>query len=350
MNFDRRVDPKKVFEFLSKNYDSWSQVIHEKDDKKGNGNEKGEVNSIYDYNLLDLIEETVNRHPNFFPDWTHESEENDDSGEINGHQEQINEPPTPKSDVVAERPSEAAVEKKTRNIKYPTKSFLKKNEMEYLRSRITSMMKSPPPEPTEGFNLYDTKDEAGLNTYEPDDDYDIEEVEDDYYGTEHHIEVELKPECDIHDENCDCEFDDMGEEYDFTFEYNEEGKLVPTFDGMKEYLKNSKFKNLNNFDNFNKIEDLSKMNKLKKKKKPKKKNKAPSFNPDSTDNCLFCDYEAVFGTPPTNLINYYNKKIEQEEFKRNEIKKKLQQAKLKALKKQKDLRNQQKEQTEESSQ
>ncbi|EGV60418.1 hypothetical protein CANTEDRAFT_136905 [Yamadazyma tenuis ATCC 10573] len=220
--------------------------------------------------------------------------------------------------------------------------------------QLTSAPKPKRSASEEGFSLYGTKDEEGLCTYEGDeysddyqDDYDIEEIDDDLYDgpREHHIELELQPECDIHGvEGCDCPMYEDGyeqeESYDFTFEYNSEGKLVPTEGSVKEYFRaqanglraDGRFQPSNG-----KIMELEKKKKQKKKAKKSKEKRKPVFDADATDFCLLCDYEALYGKPPINLMKWVDQKLQEEDEKRERIKKKLQDAKSQAIKRQQEM-------------
>lgn len=177
----------------------------------------------------------------------------------------------------------------------------------------------------EGFDPYGTKDEEGLCTYAGDDeDYELDELEEDLYDgrTEHHIELELQPECDIHGtEDCDCPAYDVDlneeESYDFTFEYNSEGKLVPTVDSLNEYLRaeangfkaNGKLEGLAQDPRITELERQPVHKKKHKKKRKKQVKKQMIFDPDKTDNCLFCDYEALYGKPPVHLMRWVDRQI-----------------------------------------
>lgn len=215
----------------------------------------------------------------------------------------------------------------------------------------------PPAPVQEGFSLYGTKDEEGLHIYDGgsqeedlQDDYDLEEVNDDLHHspTEHHIELELQPECDVHGSDpCDCPVyeGDCNEErsYDFTFEYNQDGKLVPTFDGMKgeehEQIRS-------------KSDKITELPQKKSKKKKKKLLKQPSVSATnntngatngngkkidpSEENCLFCDYEAIFGHPPRQLMKLYNQQIKEADKRKADMRRKLQRAKQNAIQRQKN--------------
>lgn len=199
------------------------------------------------------------------------------------------------------------------------------------RTKIIKTIRRQEPQ-EEGFSLYGTKDEEGLHVYEGNDDeeeyddqeeYDIEELNDDVYDgrTEHHIELELQSECDIHGAaDCDCPVYDeeygQEESYDFTFEYNSEGRLVPTTSSVTEYFKSKVNETRGRPHKSSKITELDKR---KKKKKPKKTKKSQvQFDPDSIDTCLFCDYEALYGHPPRQLMKWIDYQ-EHDQYMRNKL-------------------------------
>lgn len=218
---------------------------------------------------------------------------------------------------------------------------LHEERMNTVREKYKGKSQMGKPQPNDIPNLV-------TNTNNDQDEYDIEEISDDLHrrldveeGTEHHLELEIKPQCDIHgSEYCECpvldsdgeEFND-GASYNFTFEYDENGKLVPTYSDVEDKFLDQHLDN----NTPGKITEITGKKKSKKKKK-KKKTKPPSFDPDSFSNCLFCDYEAIFGEPPKQLLKLYNKKVADEEKKREHIRKKLQAAKQNAIKKQKEMR------------
>ncbi|EGW35159.1 uncharacterized protein SPAPADRAFT_53491 [Spathaspora passalidarum NRRL Y-27907] len=247
---------------------------------------------------------------------------------------------------------------------------------------------------TGGFSLYDTRDEEGLHAGNTDeccdqdydqDDYDLEEITgDDFHSHAHHIEVELNtvPECDVHGmQGCDCPFYEYGDddEHDpdcdhhngpsceFTFEYDHTGKLIPTYSNVEEKLRlmnlESRLKNQNQQSNM-KLPSISELNisdsmKSKSKKKKKKKSKAKSESKLGHHNlpttiprdyygyipsdscCLFCEYQAIFGSKPRQMMKWYDQRILREEQRRAEFKKKLENAKSKAIKKQREMRTKQ---------
>lgn len=254
----------------------------------------------------------------------------------------------------------------------------------------------------EGFSLYDTHDEEGLHDGNADeeaidgeiggaysqDDYDIDEISDsmyhEYHPT-HHIEVELNTEDGstagrtVFNNNYDFE-DDGGPSCEFTFEYDHNGKLVPTHNNVEEKLRLMLLQN-----RMRNIEEpkMSKSQKKKKKKKEKQlqqqqqqllqllplqsqqpkdvqlqsqyqgqdvgRHQALVLQVNSSC-CLFCEYETIYGSRPKQMIKWYEQKMRREEVKRAEIRKKLENAKLKALKKQRELRQRQQQQLQQQQQ
>lgn len=196
-----------------------------------------------------------------------------------------------------------------------------------------------------GFSLYGTKDEEGLhdgNAEDYDDsdgleqdDYDIGELQGDpeflyEYGPTHHIEVELS-------DGPAGERRDRGDEpsCEFTFEYDRNGKLVPTYCNVEEQLR---LMNLHLRDKQGLLETLherQETGKKKKKKNNKKKKKQEQQRAaDDDSGCLFCQYEAFFGMKPVHMMRWYDQKVMNEERHRQKVREKLEKAKLKALRRQ----------------
>ncbi|KAM9926322.1 hypothetical protein OXX80_010622 [Metschnikowia pulcherrima] len=174
---------------------------------------------------------------------------------------------------------------------------------------------------TQGFDPYGNEDEEGLhddnagpeNTEAEElhaqDDYDVEEVRDEnkfsyeYPSRHHHFEVELSDgppgaEADADEPSCE-----------FTFEYDRDGKLIPTANNIEEKLR------LMNLQSQISSEALSSAqaqasaiaqasSSKKKKKTKKKKSKAKGEDEhgacgDAGSNvCLFCQYEDFYGVKP----------------------------------------------------
>lgn len=221
---------------------------------------------------------------------------------------------------------------------------LNDREIGYLKLKISEFMSLPwsqqlpqknrkIKEDKEGFSLYGTNDEEGLhddNTEGFDDeDYDLDELEDagnfSYDYGPHHIEVEVNngpPGPDGADPNePSCEF---------TFEYDRNGTLVPTDNNIEEKLRLMCLQSQEG--------GTSAPGKKKKSSKKKKKKSAPA-HPEALDPncCLFCQYEDFFGVKPVHMMKWYDKKMVREESRRQKIRAKLENAKLKALRRQKDV-------------
>lgn len=206
-------------------------------------------------------------------------------------------------------------------------------------------------------------------------------------------------DCPIYDygDDSDEDEDGGGPSCEFTFEYDHTGKLIPTYNNVEEKLrlmnleariqaarKNQKRRGLATIEEIHDTivggdndgdNGSSKAKKKKNKKKKKKKKQSgdddksespeladmiprndtqhlhqnlPSTIPKdyygyipSNDCCLFCEYEAIFGKKPRNMMKWYDQRIYREEKRREEFKKKLENAKLKAIKKQREMRQKQ---------
>ncbi|KAL6453278.1 hypothetical protein SBY92_004845 [Candida maltosa Xu316] len=390
------LNPKQLFDLVSKNYENWSQAMakqfendlndtnfspfpNEDNNSSSSLAMNDKSNPIFNYSLLDALDAT--------------------SG---GFSEQIKEV----SSITNMKPTKG----KRKILDPQTHNLLNEQEIDFVRHKITQIIQNSG-ESTEGFTLYDTKDEEGLHSGNSDfctccgdddanqDDYDLEEITgDENYAYSvpptHHIEVELNtaPECEEHGmEGCDCPIfdddddDDHDEDEDdsddgpsceFMFEYDSNGNLIPTYNNVAEKIRE--------------IQANGGVYPSKRKKKNKKKNKkkrptceatetskseqeTPSTSPITKSSdlekfkemsiprnqlhnkvttipknyygyipydqcCLFCEYEAVFGAKPKQMIKWYDQKIHAEEKRRQEFKRKLQNAKSKALRKQKDMR------------
>lgn len=197
--------------------------------------------------------------------------------------------------------------------------------------------------PQGGFDPYGAHDEEGLHEDEGDryaqDDYDIEEVDTragdgfsyDYRPT-HHIEVELNDgppregEPDPNEPSCE-----------FTFEYDRNGKLVPTSNNIEEKLRLMSLQTRMAGEAEGTPAGKKKKKSHKKKKKTHEHDDAGTLPVDESM-CLFCQYESFFGVKPVNMMRWYDEKIMKEELRRQKIKEKLEHAKLKALKRQRQTR------------
>ncbi|ODV77551.1 uncharacterized protein CANTADRAFT_35223, partial [Suhomyces tanzawaensis NRRL Y-17324] len=359
-----QLDHKRLFELVSKNYETWLQAMSKKlQDEENylpfpNENDDPEIkdDSAFNFSLLEALEKASN-------DFSDKINKLDEEKVFNQIQDKMDN-----------------VEDEVRE------SFLKESEMDFLRNKISQMIRSneftinregrPPARSgkREGFSLYDTKDEEGLhegNTdgydYDYDDqgDYDIEEINgDEYqykYSPTHHIEVELNAtsECDEHGfDGCDCPsyrtigadrnaYDEDGPSCEFTFEYDHTGKLVPIYNNVEEKLR---MMTLQSRDSQSFIEHGDDNKKKKKKKKKKNKNTQGQQNSQPNQSqppnqpphfCLFCEYETIFGTKPRQMIKWYEQQSRKDARYRETIKKKLANAKQRAIRKQKELRQQQ---------
>lgn len=313
----RRVYPQKFSDLVAKNYNLWLQVagrqFREGQDDEANflplPKEDGKAEPIFNYSLLDALEKVSLD----FSDRINKLEETEQVPEIKALEKE-------------QREEEGALRDRF------NRGLLKDTELEFLRNRIGELvMKNRQMEQQrEGFSLYDTRDEEGLHEGNTDacyddydeDDYDLEEIGSDYQPT-HHIEVELNtaPECIEHGtDGCDCpmenrkqvryttgHIDEEGPSCEFTFEYDGNGTLVPTDNNIVEKLR---------------MMNVKGEEKKKKKKKKKPKDKIPNGNC-----CLLCEYEAVYGVKPRQMIKWYDQRELKEVQRRVEIKRKLENAK-----------------------
>lgn len=228
--------------------------------------------------------------------------------------------------------------------------LLSDEELKFLRSKITefitfSGLDQPAAElrPKEsGFSLYGTNDEPGLcGEYDNDqEDYDLDELSNQTfsygYGPAHQIEVELNdgPARDRGDDNPDepsCEF---------TFEYDASGKLVPTYSNVEEKLRLMDLQSqmAQSHSMAPQIEDASHKKKKKGGKKKKKLHEGTCDPAVCSNACLFCQYEAFYGVKPVHMMRWYDQKVMKEEKHRQKVKEKLENAKLRALKRQQGFR------------
>lgn len=298
-----------------------------------------------------------------------------------------------------------------REIEQLTNTYLRDSEIEYLRKKISQLVDLKKLSVKGGAsqkcknNLENTQDselsgevELGLEKITQDD-YNIEELHDDFLydlGT-HHIEVEVKTlsECLTHGTDfCDCPLSgakrcsDLSEtnpentqhlqhQYspscEFTFECNEQGKLVPTYSNVEEKLRLMSLeakKPLGNLSrtaypsdpkygpDFKGPDPISKteghlISKKKKKNKKKKKKTTDPVSPSSAHSdctrdsimskkcCLFCEYELTYGRSPRQMLKWFDEKVRLDQERRLHIKHKLEKTKLKASKRQKELREKQ---------
>mmetsp|Transcript_1127 Transcript_1127/g.1245 ORF Transcript_1127/g.1245 Transcript_1127/m.1245 type:complete len:483 (-) Transcript_1127:2752-4200(-) len=407
-NIAGKLDPQKLFDLVSKNYDTWLQVMSKQFRDEENflpfpKDESMDKNSqpIFNYTLLEALEKASSDFSEKMNDINIENEKKE----------------VPRVEQSEDKSLQTSHEVKSLNVEKPSstscESLLKESEINFLRNKITQMIasnnfsinnyKAPK---REGFSLYDTQDEEGLHDGNTDqfyddeqDDYDLEEVQGDFlydYPGQRHIEVELNtaPECETHGfEECDCPIfhagrgngytngsygfdeDEDGPSCEFTFEYDHKGKLVPTYSNVEEKLRlmnlesristNSNRKNLQ-LPSINEINASASHNASNSSSKSKKKNKKKKRTNSNTTNsrqskatsdsftntnvhsntvfgscCLFCEYEVIYGTKPRQMIKWYDQRVQKEEQRRLEIKTKLENAKLRALRKQRELRQKQ---------
>lgn len=403
-----KLDPQKLFDLVSKNYDTWLQVMSKQFKEEENflpfpKDESMDKSSqpIFNYTLLEALEKASSD----FSEKANDINIEDGKKDIPSNEQQVKqESPQATGEV-----GSSTVEKPSTSCE----SLLKESEINFLRNKITQMIasnnflinnyKTPK---REGFSLYDTQDEEGLHDGNTDqfyddeqDDYDLEEVQDDFlydYMGQRRIEVELNtaPECETHGfEECDCPIfhtgkggeyrngsygfdeDEDGPSCEFTFEYDNKGKLVPTYSNVEEKLRlmnlESRISTNSNRNNLQ-LPSINEINaggshnadtsssKSKKKNKKKKRSNSNTTNSkqskpvsDSHPNpnvhsnpvfgscCLFCEYEVIYGSKPRQMIKWYDQRVQKEEQRRLEIKTKLENAKLRALKKQRELRQKQ---------
>lgn len=284
-------------------------------------------------------------------------------------------------------------------------SFLNESEIEHLRLKITEVLNTgqiktngkksghAKSSSLEGSDLGRAYEDLSPLDFDGQDDYDLDEIDENFqyqYPATRHIEVELNTE----DEHTTVHLDHAGNiipvppegsgrrtdedletpSCEFTFEYDLSGKLVPVYSNVEQklremYLQRSASRHrggatheLNDGDSIlleseTDSHSNSQQSLKKKKKKKKKKGRNTSANPDATEPetpgraprpstpsagyCLLCEYELIFGSKPHQMMKWYDKRVLQEEQKRTEIKRKLERAKLRALKKQKELRQMQ---------
>lgn len=441
---DPALDPKAIFESVSKNYEAWQAAMgipsKLKDGFLPFPNEDDDMDMIQDpelrpilnYSLLEALGKASTEHSeNASEGYTANQDALRSGNEI--------------------KPS------------LPEKSLLKDSELEFLREKISNMLTSndildnplrlhkqlglrdlasfpanskafpSAPGSSRGFTLYGTNDEEGLhggNSNQHIDDGIDEGIDDNSsegstgaqegewalsepeaeqtyryeYGT-HHIEVEVNsiPECETHaPEPCECVTFVSGKDHDkddeepsceFTFEYVPSGELVPIHNNVEEKLREMAVLSRSgsgagkpavtdaNLDNATTSfpGSTKKKNKKKNKKKSKKKNAEPDeiaagdLQNSSLKNecpapsasrasapvtalpaprkplpvfgdpncCLLCEYELIFGSKPRQLIKWYDQRMKWELEKREEIKRKLEHTKLRALRKQRELRQKQ---------
>ncbi|KAI5951626.1 hypothetical protein KGF54_004700 [Candida jiufengensis] len=319
--------PEELFELLSKNYENWSQAMTKQfEDEENfspfpneNDNElnKDKMNPIFNYSLLEALETASNEIGDKLKDIP--------NGNIRNNTliSKTTSSNTTTNGSIANRP----IKHPKRRILHPSHSLLNEKEIVFLRDKITQIIKEREGDNLpQGFTLYDTNDEKGLNNddddeeelcsccdhSDEDDEYEEDHDQNDYdlndftnnndnnndkrYSNHHinsrpthSIEIELNtaPDCEVHgSKSCDCPIFDspnnnelermtrrkrnyMGSpsdnDYDsnegpsceFTFEYDHNGQLIPTYNNIEEKLRlmrlESSMKINNKLPNKNKI-------------------------------------------------------------------------------------------------
>lgn len=175
---------------------------------------------------------------------------------------------------------------------------LKQNEVEQLLESCVIEAKA-----SQGFDLYGTADEEGLhdgNTqeegYDDQDDYDVEELhgEDTFlyeYGPTHHIEVELNDgprrstSPDSNEPSCE-----------FTFEYDGNGKLIPTSSNIEEKLRLMSLQT--------RIAEGGRKKKKSLRRKKRLAAETQAAGPCEDATCYLCQFEYLYGMRASATINY----------------------------------------------
>lgn len=348
-----KLNPKKLFELVSNNYESWQHAMNkqfedednflpfpQEDDAESGISDK----PIFDYSLMDQLDQEVDQDDDAafesvvrFNQVMREklqSEEMKDKSDMSAvtNQDKLASLAEALENLNVLELATSIINKPT----IPTNELLNENDMDLLRHKIASMIGNAH---ANGNQEQETEFDIDIDIIHNQDDYDVDEIIDDNYSY-------AKPE---YDEGPSCEF---------TFEYDNQGKLVPTYNNVEEKLQI--------LQNKMKLPSINELNLKEPEKKPKKKNKKKSEKNNSHDShnnttnhvegpiqgglimnsncCPICEYEVVFGHKPRQLIKLYNQRIEKDEARRLEIKKKLENAKLKAMKKQRELKQRQQQQ------
>lgn len=335
---NQRLDPQKLFELVSQNYDSWLQVLNKQFNDDENflpfPQQSAELKPIFDYSLLDALDQA--------------------SPELSENLKRLEQKIPKKTKKPARKQKNNEMDKN--KLEFNPESLLKKSEMEFLRNKISELVMRKGfginHEPKqEGFSLYDTRDEEGLHEgnsqqYDDQGDYDLEEIDEGesfLYSVspgEHGLQI-MKNDDDFHYQDED----DNEPSCEFTFEYDANGKLIHTDNNIEEKLR---MMNLHpQLQKDIKLPSISELNieqpvvtKSKKKKKKKSKREDKRAPDNSVYSCLFCEYEDFYGEKPREMIKWYNQKVKKDEERRLEIKRKLENAKLRAMNRQRDIRHQ----------
>ncbi|KAI5964565.1 uncharacterized protein KGF55_001634 [Candida pseudojiufengensis] len=306
--------PEELFELLSKNYENWSQAMTKQfedeenfspfpNENDSNTSNKDKMNPIFNYSLLEALETASNEIGENLKDISNDKVLHDYVVTSSFKSSNTNGSTSTNNGSIANRP----IKHPKRRILHPSHSLLNEKEIVFLRDKITQIIKEREEDNLpQGFTLYDTKDEKGLNDDDEIDDneraefcsccdhseYDYDEEDDDDYNNQndydlndfndnndkrthfnshrtHSIEIELNtaPDCDIHGSNgCDCpifessnnnelerrirrkrnymgspsdnDYDsNEGPSCEFTFEYDHNGQLIPTYSNIEEKLR-----------------------------------------------------------------------------------------------------------------
>lgn len=389
---DHQLDPKRLFELVLRNYKLWQEAMNRdvasRDDSyprtpdpgashaadSGADDATGDTGGepVLNYNLFELLDKTP---AEIDLQAIMATVGKDGIVKPNLNQPSLLAPsPTPAPLLLIPPPPPTAGE--TLSPLYQpdaarvTELILNEQEIDFLRQKILQMINFRPlPSAAAallgGMSLYDTQDERGIVDDDDQDDYDLDELAADEYYKSHHIEVELN----LHrQDECTCGDDhtDDGPTCEFTFEYDNLGKLVPTYSNVEEKLRLMGLQHKLGANGTMKLPLILELNLidqaaaassdhlplpagLKKKKHKKKKKKdtklvVPAPSPAAPmppgamlaygDCCLLCEYEFIYGKKPRQLIKWYNQRLRREEQRRQEIKRKIESVKQRAIKRQ----------------
>ncbi|CUM63915.1 uncharacterized protein PRCAT00001503001 [Priceomyces carsonii] len=362
--------PKRLISKVSKNYERWLQHINdqfERDERTKGSRDKnltqGKISEpIFDYSLLEELEKASNEFSNKL-----DLLKKLDPEKVLPSNSSKNLAPD-KTNIVSLK------HKKAHHFSDKTLNHF---EIEILRDKIYDMIKSEnlgdnPVQrysTEDGFSLYGTKDEEGLYHENAnscsDNDNDDNEVEPHlgdrcpiFPNSQHHIELELSSCacCDHSDsDHGSAHYGDdndaiegNGPSCDFTFEYDHKGNLISSYDNVEKNLrllniasnneKSAKAEHSTPVQMRKPIDQGLRRSDRKNKNKKKDKIESKSYSGLFQPCCLFCEYEAIFGSKPRQLIKIYDAKIKKEQKRRNEFKMKLDHSKRKALERQRRLK------------
>lgn len=410
-NPPRKLDPQNLFELVSKHYDSWLHVLNkqfedeenflpfpneDRDAPAGLGPTRGPGSGsgpgsdsqqpIFNYSLLEALERASSEFARDLEELRQEVE---------------------RAVLVDERVVKEALQVSLGN-KVPStdssepfdrQTLLQELEINYLQDKIVQIFQSNDVNmPRNGLSIGDGRrvpgdGEAGgvegvvgggsNEEGNSQDDYDISELLDSLYNDyrpTHHIEVELNtgPAASrksgtrrtVFNNEYDFDQDGEGPSCEFTFEYDHNGKLVPTHNNVEEKLRLMSLQSRMGGAVPMIAAPTTSSKRKKKKKKGKLQTQLASGTPlpailsvssglgthvppphaqplthlAAPNCCLFCEYETIYGFRPRQMIKWYDQTMRREELRREEIRKKLESAKLKALKKQRELRQRQQQQ------